>query len=37
MSTRFKALLGAAAILALPALAWAGQTAASCCCPLCCH
>jgi hypothetical protein len=37
MSTRFKAFLAAAAILALPTLSWAAQAATSCCCPLCCH
>ncbi len=40
MKNRFRALLGlAAALLALPAVTWAAETAAkacSCCCPLCC-
>ena len=41
MKTIIRGLLGlAAALLVLPGVAWAAETAVkacSCCCPLCCH
>ena len=41
MKTMIRGLLGlAAALLVLPGVAWAAETAVkacSCCCPLCCH
>jgi hypothetical protein len=36
MTNRLKALVAAAALLALPAISWAAE-AAACCCPLCCR
>lgn len=38
MKNRFRALVGLGALLALPAVSWAAETAAKacCCCPLCC-
>jgi hypothetical protein len=35
MSTRFKAFLAAATVLALPVLGWATEVATSCGCPFC--
>lgn len=37
MSTRLKAFLAMVAVVAMPAVTWAADVAAACCCPLCCH